>query len=94
MDAITGGDSNVAIGAEALGANLDGHDNTAVGHSAMATNTTGQRNVAIGHDALSVISSIRFNVIKDSIRPTAANKKAVEKIKSQLPVRVSNNPKI
>ena len=83
MDAITDGDSNVAIGAEALGANLAGHDNTAVGHSAMATNTTGQRNVAIGHDALlsNVTSNDNTALGMGSLYyNTAANNTAVERM--------------
>ena len=42
----------------------------------------------------SVISSIKFKVIKDSISPTAANKNAVEMIRSQFPAIVSNKVKI
>ena len=43
---------------------------------------------------VSVISSIKFKVINDSISPTAASKKAVDKIRSQCPFRVPKSEKI
>ncbi len=53
--AITNGpnNSNVTLGAGALGSNTSGVNNTASGNSALASNTAGSANTANGFDALS-----------------------------------------
>ncbi len=48
----THGQSNIAIGFQALNTNTTGANNTAIGEAALSTNTTGASNTAVGQVAL------------------------------------------
>jgi hypothetical protein len=49
---VTDGNSNIAVGVDALAAHLSGVDNVAVGWRAMAASTSGALNIALGRGAL------------------------------------------
>jgi len=51
------GQSNTAVGYQALNANITGQKNVAIGAQALAANTTGTKNVAIGFQALTANTS-------------------------------------
>ncbi len=55
------GDSNTAIGFNALFSNTTGFDNTAIGFEALYSNTTGTSNTANGFDALFSNTAGNFN---------------------------------
>src|SRR5216684_1695995 len=55
------GDSNTAIGFNALFSNTTGFDNTAIGFEALFSNTTGTSNTANGFDALFSNTAGNFN---------------------------------
>ncbi|MHB8914062.1 MAG: tail fiber domain-containing protein [Minisyncoccota bacterium] len=55
------GNSNVALGKDALQSNTTGYDNTANGYQALALNTTGSNNTANGYQALYYNTTGSFN---------------------------------
>lgn len=56
------GQTNMAVGYQALNANTIGGNDTALGASALSLNTTGINNVAIGHNALLSNSTGSYNI--------------------------------
>jgi hypothetical protein len=78
MDATTSGNINVAIGADALGANTSGIQNVAIGHNALSTATTVSNNIAIGARALDVSTGgINIGIGTDAL---GANTTAINNI--------------
>jgi len=59
--------NNVAVGFEALKANLNGDSNTGLGHGALTNNSSGSGNVAVGNNALAANTTGFENIALGSV---------------------------
>ena len=83
------GDSNNAVGFNALGANLDGLFNQAMGALALSTNASGASNIAIGDSALLAKEAARLTPSSATLQEPTSPTGAITSISVRPPVAES-----